>query len=86
MIALVLWLTLSAGTCTTDADCVLMTRCSCDCCPEPEAMTKGEAAAERRRCSRLGPCGDRGCDDMKCPHEKPTVAACRAGKCAKVAK
>ena len=84
VIALVLFLTLSAGTCAEDAECVLMTRCSCDCCKSDEAMTKKEAAAERRRCGTLGPCDRTGCNDMACPAEKPAVAVCKNGKCAKV--
>jgi len=73
--------------CSSDADCVLMTRCTCDCCPSPEAMTKQQAGAERLRCAKVGPCDRRtGCNDMACPEEKASVAVCKAGRCAKVPK
>ncbi len=64
--------------CSSDADCVLHTRCTCECCPEPEAMTKAEADADRRRCA-VGECA-RPCK-AKCRKPPDTVAACREAKC-----
>ncbi|MBL8955116.1 MAG: hypothetical protein JNK82_30345 [Myxococcaceae bacterium] len=87
MYALLLSLALSTGTCSTDAECVLRKRCSCECCKVDEAMTKAEAEAERRRCMAVGPCGPKeGCGGAKCAAEKPQRAVCQGGKCAKAPK
>lgn len=94
MIALIAALVFSAapGTCSADAECVLITGCGCSCCPLPlEAVTTAEAEATRKRCATLGECGDGACKDkkLKCAApEDPEAfkAVCQASKCVKVAK
>ena len=68
-----------------DTDCVLAYRCTCECCPRLEAMTKGANRAERSKCARAGSCGgsDR-CSQEPCA--KPAnpafwQAVCREGRC-----
>jgi len=84
---LALVVTLALSGCQADADCVLATRCSCDCCPAPEAMTKAQREAERRKCSRMGACDRSNCEVLgPCPKVKASVAICREGKCVTKAK
>ena len=87
MVPLVLALLFSGVECLRDDQCTLRTRCSCECCPLPEPMTKDSAEHERKRCMVVGSCGDlkEPCPKV-CPADQPSVAVCREGRCVKVPK
>lgn len=73
--------------CRSDDDCVLVTECSCDCCPSPlRSVRKSEAERVTSRCTSLE-CPIRSCAEVECQNPDQTLmAACQRGRCVAVKK
>jgi len=67
--------------CVADTDCTISSLCACGCCSTWKAMTKAQIEAEKRKCSRMGQCGDPGCGDRACDEPNQYKAVCEKGRC-----